>query len=265
MRHRPRRLRRARCRCPAAYIEDDLLPAPAAMVSGRRRTEVHISARFARRGRKVLPPPRDRRQRPARPGHPRGRPPRSPPSCSSCRAWRRCVTPPGEGDGSGLAARRGRPSIAAEVDLDGLRPLPARRAGVAHLLAGAGARRRAHGAPPALRRRHAPARRARPAPARRARRTSTPPCAPPPRCACTWPAPAAARCCCPATGARRCSSPTLDRLAAPARAPGAGRRPRRAQRGRPGLAPRARCSTSPPTIRRARRARWATPSAAGAS
>ena len=32
------------------------------------------------------------------------------------------VTPPGEGDGTGLAARRGRPSIAAEVDLDGLRP-----------------------------------------------------------------------------------------------------------------------------------------------
>jgi uncharacterized protein (DUF58 family) len=32
------------------------------------------------------------------------------------------LTPPGEGDGTGLAARRGRPSIAAEVDLDGLRP-----------------------------------------------------------------------------------------------------------------------------------------------
>ena len=43
---------------PSGFIEDDLLPTPAAMVSGRRRTEVHISARFARRGRKVLPPPR---------------------------------------------------------------------------------------------------------------------------------------------------------------------------------------------------------------
>ena len=32
------------------------------------------------------------------------------------------VTPSGEGDGTGLAARRGRPSVAAEVDLDGLRP-----------------------------------------------------------------------------------------------------------------------------------------------
>ena len=32
------------------------------------------------------------------------------------------VTPPGEGDGTRLAARRGRPSVAAEVDLDGLRP-----------------------------------------------------------------------------------------------------------------------------------------------
>ena len=43
---------------PSGFIEDDLLPEPAAMVRGRRRTEVHISARFARRGRKVLPPPR---------------------------------------------------------------------------------------------------------------------------------------------------------------------------------------------------------------
>ena len=32
------------------------------------------------------------------------------------------LTPAGEGDGTGLAARRGRPSVAAEVDLDGLRP-----------------------------------------------------------------------------------------------------------------------------------------------
>ena len=40
---------------PSGLIDDDLLPKPAALVGGRRRTEVHISARFARRGRKVLP------------------------------------------------------------------------------------------------------------------------------------------------------------------------------------------------------------------
>ena len=89
-------------------------------------------------------------------------------SCSCCRASSRWCAAGGDGDGSGLAARRGRPSVAAEVDLDGLRPLPPGRAGVADLLAGAGARRRADGAPAARRRRHAPARRARPA-RRRAR------------------------------------------------------------------------------------------------
>ena len=43
---------------PSGFIEDDLLPDRAAMAGGRRHTEIHISARFARRGRKVLPPPR---------------------------------------------------------------------------------------------------------------------------------------------------------------------------------------------------------------
>jgi uncharacterized protein (DUF58 family) len=106
---------------PSGMIEDELLPAPAPMASGRQRTEVHISARFARRGRKVLPPPRivvsdpfglatkivTADERAELLVLPRIEP---------------VVTPPGEGDGSGLAARRGRPSIAAEVDLDGLRP-----------------------------------------------------------------------------------------------------------------------------------------------
>ena len=194
---------------PSGYIEDDLLPKPAAMASGRRRTEVHISARFARRGRKVLPPPR------IVVSDPLGLATRvvtaeEPAELLVLPRLEKVVTPPGEGDGSGLAARRGRPSIAAEVDLDGLRPLPTRRgrrrASSGPALARGG---ELHGAPPALRRRHAPARSCSTRAIPRARRTSTRRCAPPPRCACTWRAPAAARCCCPATGARRCSSPTL--------------------------------------------------------
>ena len=106
---------------PSGYIEDDLLPKPAAMVSGRRRTEVHISARVARRGRKVLAPPR------IVVSDPLGLATRVVSAEESAELLvlprlQKVVTPPGEGDGSGLVARRGRPSIAAEVDLDGLRP-----------------------------------------------------------------------------------------------------------------------------------------------
>jgi uncharacterized protein (DUF58 family) len=106
---------------PSGYIEDDLLPGPAAMVSGRRRTEIHISARFARRGRKILPPPR------IVVSDPLGLAIRvvtadEPAELLVLPRLEKVVTPPGEGDGTGLAARRGRPSIAAEVDLDGLRP-----------------------------------------------------------------------------------------------------------------------------------------------
>jgi uncharacterized protein (DUF58 family) len=106
---------------PSGIVEDQLLPGPALLVGGRQRTEVRINARFARRGRKILPPPRIVVSDPFRLATrvvaaaeaaellvlPRLEP---------------VVTPPGGGDGTGLAARRGRPSIAAEVDLDGLRP-----------------------------------------------------------------------------------------------------------------------------------------------
>ncbi len=106
---------------PSGMIEDELLPAPAPMASGRQRTEVHISARFARRGRKVLPPPR------IVVSDPFGLATRIVTADERAELLilpriEPVVTPPGEGDGSGLAARRGRPSIAAEVDLDGLRP-----------------------------------------------------------------------------------------------------------------------------------------------
>jgi uncharacterized protein (DUF58 family) len=106
---------------PSGLIEDDLLPTPAVMAAGRHRTEVHISARFARRGRKVLPAPR------IIVSDPFGLATRvvaadAPAELLVLPRLEKVVTPPGEGDGSGLAARRGRPSIAAEVDLDGLRP-----------------------------------------------------------------------------------------------------------------------------------------------
>jgi uncharacterized protein (DUF58 family) len=106
---------------PSGVIEDELLPSPAVMAGGRQRTEVRINARFARRGRKVLPPPR------IVVADPFGLATRvvtadQPAEVLVLPRLEPVVTPPGAGDGSGLAARRGRPSIAAEVDLDGLRP-----------------------------------------------------------------------------------------------------------------------------------------------
>jgi uncharacterized protein (DUF58 family) len=106
---------------PSGLIEDDLLPAPAKMSGGRMRTTLHINARFARRGRKVLPPPR------IVVSDPFGLATRvvvadEPAEVLVLPRLEPVVTPPGDGDGSGLVARRGRPSIAAEVDLDGLRP-----------------------------------------------------------------------------------------------------------------------------------------------
>src|SRR3954454_23173113 len=106
---------------PAGLIEDPLLPAPAPIGAGRRVAHVVIDARFARRGRKRLLEPsvivRD----------PFGLATRIVQGGGEAEILilpriAKVVTPPGEGDGTGLAARRGRPSIAAEVDLDGLRP-----------------------------------------------------------------------------------------------------------------------------------------------
>ena len=186
---------------PSGYIEDDLLPAPAAMVSGRRRTEVHISARFARRGRKVLPPPR------IVVSDPLGLATRVVTAEESAELLvlprlEKVVTPPGAGDGSGLAGAprapvdrgRGRPRRPAPLST---RARPRRGS------SGRGSRAAASSwsagcAPTATRVRSSCSTRATP----RARRTSTQPCAPPRRCACTWPALGAARCCCPATGAR---------------------------------------------------------------
>jgi uncharacterized protein (DUF58 family) len=106
---------------PSGLIEDELLPGPARMAGGRQRTQVRINARFARRGRKHLPPPR------IVVTDPFGLATRTIYADAAAEVLvlpriEPVVAPPGDGDGSGLTARRGRPSIAAEVDLDGLRP-----------------------------------------------------------------------------------------------------------------------------------------------
>src|SRR3954454_18180242 len=106
---------------PAGLIEDPLLPAPAPIAPGRRVAHVVIDARFARRGRKRLVEPsvivRD----------PFGLATRVVQGGGEAELLilpriMKVITPPGAGGGVGLAARRGRPSVAAEVDLDGVRP-----------------------------------------------------------------------------------------------------------------------------------------------
>ncbi len=115
------RVRAARLALPAGVIEDPLLPGPALVPSGRRTGHVHIDARFARRGRKRLEPSRVIVRDPF------GLATRvvvgdEPAEVLVLPRVEKVVTPRGDGDGTGLAARRGRPSMAAAVDLDGLRP-----------------------------------------------------------------------------------------------------------------------------------------------
>jgi uncharacterized protein (DUF58 family) len=115
------RVRTGSLALPAGLIEDPLLPAPAPIQPGRRIAHVVIDARFARRGRKRLVEPsvivRD----------PFGLATRVVQGGGEAEVLvlpriTKVLTPSGEGDGTGLAARRGRPAVAAEVDLDGLRP-----------------------------------------------------------------------------------------------------------------------------------------------
>jgi uncharacterized protein (DUF58 family) len=106
---------------PSGYIDDDLLPEPASMAAGRRHTELHINARFARRGRKELAPTRIIVRDPF------GLATRVVTAAEAAEVLvlpriEPVVAPASDGDGTGLAARRGRPVVAAEIDLDGLRP-----------------------------------------------------------------------------------------------------------------------------------------------
>ncbi len=109
---------------PSGLIEDELLPAPAFLAAGRRATHVRINARFARRGHKALAPPRVVVRDPF------GLAERivaadEPAEVLVLPRLEPVVAPAGDGGGNGVVARRGRPTVAAEVDLDGLRPLRA--------------------------------------------------------------------------------------------------------------------------------------------
>lgn len=106
---------------PSGLIDDPLLPVPAVIAAGRRRTQVRIDARFGRRGRKALAAPRVIVRDPF------GLATRvvaadDPVELLVLPRLEPVVARPGSGDGTGLSARRGRPAVAAEVDLDGLRP-----------------------------------------------------------------------------------------------------------------------------------------------
>ena len=106
---------------PSGAVEDDLLRSPAPLLSGQRAATVKIQARFARRGRKLLPAPRVVVRDPLGMASVVVEAPEDAQVLVLPRVER--VRAPGEEDsGAGTALRRGRPTLAAEVDLDGLRP-----------------------------------------------------------------------------------------------------------------------------------------------
>jgi uncharacterized protein (DUF58 family) len=106
---------------PTGVVEDPLLPAPAPLAAGRRSSTVRINASFERRGRKTLVAPHvvvsdpfGLATRVIGGGAPREL--LVLPALSPVRA-----SGPRGGDGV-LGAKAGRPQIAAEVEIDGLRP-----------------------------------------------------------------------------------------------------------------------------------------------
>jgi uncharacterized protein (DUF58 family) len=107
---------------PTGAVLDPLLPAPAPLATGRRVTHVHIDVRFGRRGRKVLQPPRVAVRDPFGLMVRLVRGPRAEtdevlilPRIEPVRA------PAGGGEGSGSLQLGRRSSVAAEIELDGLR------------------------------------------------------------------------------------------------------------------------------------------------
>lgn len=106
---------------PAGLLLEPLLADPAPLAVGRRTTHVRIDARFGRRGRRVLAAPRVAVRDPLGLATrvvgggddaellilPRVEPVRAEPEAA---------------DGGVLGRRQGRPSVAAEVEIDGLRP-----------------------------------------------------------------------------------------------------------------------------------------------
>jgi uncharacterized protein (DUF58 family) len=115
-------VRAGRIALPTGAVHDDLLPAPAPLAVGRRGTRVRINARFARRGRRLLAPPRivvrdpfGLAARVVSAGAPREVLvlPRIEPVAAVAAG----------GDGTGLGLRRRRRPTVAEVELDGIGPL----------------------------------------------------------------------------------------------------------------------------------------------
>ncbi len=106
---------------PSGAVDDDLLPSPASLHAGSRATVVHINARFTRRGRRVLAPPR------VVVSDPFGLATREvlatePDEVLVLPRIFAVQAAAGGGDGDRLGLRRGRPFVAAEIELDGVRP-----------------------------------------------------------------------------------------------------------------------------------------------
>ena len=107
---------------PTGGVIDPLLPAPAPLATGRRMTRVRIDVRFARRGRKVLAPPRVAVRDPFGLMVRIARGPAIAPDEVLILPRIEPVQAPGGGtDGSGALTLGRRSSVAAEIELDGLR------------------------------------------------------------------------------------------------------------------------------------------------
>ncbi|HET6505181.1 MAG TPA: DUF58 domain-containing protein [Baekduia sp.] len=107
---------------PTGGVLDALLPALAPLATGRRVTRVRIDVRFERRGRKVLAPPRVAVRDPFGLLVRIARGPRIDPDEVLILPRIEPVVAPGGGqDGTGALTLGRRTSVAAEVELDGLR------------------------------------------------------------------------------------------------------------------------------------------------
>jgi uncharacterized protein (DUF58 family) len=107
---------------PTGGVLDPLLPAPAPLATGRRMTRVRIDVRFARRGRKVLAPPRVAVRDPFGLMVRMVRGPRLAVDEVLILPRVEPVYAPGSGgEGTGSLQLGRRSSVAAEIELDGLR------------------------------------------------------------------------------------------------------------------------------------------------
>lgn len=107
---------------PTGVVDDPLLDRPAPLAAGRRQTTLHIRATFGRRGRKVLEPPRVVVRDPFGLASREVLAPTAPEELLVLPRTEPVRAAPGSDDEAGLAPRAGRPFMAAEVELDGLRP-----------------------------------------------------------------------------------------------------------------------------------------------